>query len=175
MNQGSNDPKREVWQRGPIPGVPGLLQPAAHALAQASEEVEKYLEGFSPDLLWVKPAGMASVGFHLQHIVGVIDRLFSYAEGGPLSESQLAYLKREGNPGENGMSKEQLLANVQSKIQEAIDILKQTDTESLTEERFLGRAKIPTTKIGLLFHAAEHVQRHIGQLLVTAAWVSQEA
>jgi hypothetical protein len=28
----------EVWQRGPINGVPGLLQPVAHALLQVVED-----------------------------------------------------------------------------------------------------------------------------------------
>jgi len=31
----------------------------------------------------------------------------------------------------------------------------------------VGRARIPSTVLGLLFHAAEHIQRHNGQLLVT--------
>ncbi len=28
-------------------------------------------------------------------------------------------------------------------------------------------AGVPSTVLGLLFHAAEHTQRHVGQLLVT--------
>ena len=31
----------------------------------------------------------------------------------------------------------------------------------------VGRRKLPSTVLGLLFHAAEHTQRHTGQLLVT--------
>jgi uncharacterized damage-inducible protein DinB len=33
--------------------------------------------------------------------------------------------------------------------------------------RFVGRAKLPSTVLGLLVHAAEHTMRHTGQLLVT--------
>jgi hypothetical protein len=29
----------EVWMRGPVPDIPPLLQPAAHALLQCLEEV----------------------------------------------------------------------------------------------------------------------------------------
>jgi len=29
----------EVWLRGPLEGIPPLLQPAAHALLQAQEEL----------------------------------------------------------------------------------------------------------------------------------------
>lgn len=38
---------------------------------------------------------------------------------------------------------------------------------TLTEPRAVGRKQLPSTVMGLLFHAAEHVQRHVGQLLVT--------
>jgi uncharacterized damage-inducible protein DinB len=38
----------------------------------------------------------------------------------------------------------------------------------LTEHRAVGRAQLPSTVLGLLFHAAEHTMRHTGQLLVTA-------
>ena len=58
----------EAWQRGPVDGVPDLLQPVAHALLQAVEDVEKEMKAFPSDLLWEKPAGVASVGFHLKHI-----------------------------------------------------------------------------------------------------------
>jgi hypothetical protein len=34
----------------------------------------------------------------------------------------------------------------------------------LTDERHVGRARLPSTVIGLLFHGAEHTQRHAGQV-----------
>ncbi|MEI9810890.1 MAG: hypothetical protein WDO16_25110 [Bacteroidota bacterium] len=46
--------------------------------------------------------------------------------------------------------------------------MKTTDEAILTSVRGVGRAKIPSTVMGLLFHAAEHTMRHTGQLLVTA-------
>ncbi|HEY9490173.1 MAG TPA: DinB family protein, partial [Chryseosolibacter sp.] len=67
---------REFWQRGPVDGVPSLLQPVAHALLQAVEEADRYTIDFPPEFLWKRPADVASVGFHLLHIAGVIDRLF---------------------------------------------------------------------------------------------------
>jgi hypothetical protein len=42
----------EVWMRGPIDGVPALLQPAAHAVLQVQEELHELLKDFSDDLLW---------------------------------------------------------------------------------------------------------------------------
>ncbi len=67
----------EVWMRGPIEGVPALLQPVAHALLQVEEDVLKYTAQISSAQLWTKPGGNASIGFHLQHIRGVIDRMFT--------------------------------------------------------------------------------------------------
>ena len=71
----------EVWLRGPIEDVPALLQPVAHALMQANEEIHAKLKNFPNEILWEQPMDMASVGFHLQHIPGVLDRLFSYSKG----------------------------------------------------------------------------------------------
>ena len=87
--------KTEVWQRGPIEGVPALLQPVAHALLQAAEEAGRHTQNFSPERLWDKPANVASVGFHLLHIRGVVDRLFTYARGEALTTEQLKELSAE--------------------------------------------------------------------------------
>ena len=40
------------------------------------------------------------------------------------------------------------------------------------EVREVGRDRIPSTVGGLIFHAAEHTQRHLGQLLVTVRVLS---
>lgn len=44
-------PTLEVWLRGPLPNIPSLLQPVAHALLQAREEVEALSIGFPDDKL----------------------------------------------------------------------------------------------------------------------------
>src|SRR6476660_1951960 len=93
-----SSPKPEVWLRGPLPDVPALLQPVAHALLQAREEVVALMAGFPEQRLWARPAGVASVGFHLQHLAGTLDRLFTYARGESLTEDQTGALAREGNP-----------------------------------------------------------------------------
>lgn len=159
--------KPEVWQRGPVEGIPALLQPVAHALLQAREEVNVLMHNFPDQLLWEKPAGMASPGFHLEHMRGVINRLFTYARAEALNDEQLRYLSSEGTPYIDDEIAKKLVAAFNQQIDEAIEQLKQTDENSLTAPRGIGRAQIPTTVIGLLFHAAEHVMRHAGQLLVT--------
>lgn len=159
--------KLEVWQRGPVEGVPDLLQPVAHAILQAQEDAKRHTENFPDGLLWEKPYGVASVGFHLNHLSGVINRLFTYADNKKLTEDQLKFLKGEENPENLPLKLADLIGVFEETVQVALDYLRQTSTDDLTEFRGLGRAQLPTTKLGLLFHAAEHSQRHIGQLLVT--------
>jgi uncharacterized damage-inducible protein DinB len=156
----------EVWLRGKLPSVPDLLQPIAHAMLQAKEEINELMKGFDTLLLWKKPVGVASVGFHLQHIAGVQDRLFTYAKGDMLSEQQLAYLKNEGKEND-AVTVDLLIENLNHQTERSVEQLKQTDVNTLTEKRLVGRKQIPSTVIGLLFHGAEHTMRHTGQLLVT--------
>ncbi len=165
---------REVWQRGAVAGVPPLLQPVAHGLLQVVEDLDKYMRDFPPDKLWERPAGVASVGFHLLHIAGVIDRLFTYARGEWLTVDQLKALEVEKEVPAEPMEPSVLVGQVRRKVEYAIRQLKTTLESSLTKKRLLGRKKIPTTVIGLFFHATEHAHRHVGQLLVTARIVTHK-
>ena len=159
--------KREFWLSGHLSGIPSLLQPVAHTLLQARDEVNHCMTDFPEIFLWVKPGGMASPGFHLQHITGILDRLFTYASGEGLNEQQFAYLSNEGNEPERNGSVHDLLETMNRQVDKAIQQLSNTDETTLTEVRGVGRAQIPSTVQGLLFHAAEHMMRHTGQLLVT--------
>jgi len=158
----------EVWLRGPIEGIPDQLQPAAHALLQSTEDIEEYLKGFSENLLWQKPSGRASVGFHLQHLTGTLDRLMTYTKTESLSEEQFEFLRNEGNA-DTKTTSAHLIENFKQKVDEAVQYFRTLNGSDLTESRSVGRKKLPTTVLGLLFHAAEHGQRHVGQLLVTVS------
>ncbi len=160
----------EVWLRGPLPDTPPLLQPVAHALMQAREEVVALMDGFPDARVWERPAGVASVGFHLQHLTGVLDRLSTYARAEKLSESQLAALAREGQGEENVR---ELVAAFEVQVERTLAQLRHTDEGTLLEPRGVGRAHLPSTVLGLLVHAAEHTTRHVGQLLVTARIVQE--
>jgi uncharacterized damage-inducible protein DinB len=165
------DQKPEVWQRGPVENIAPLLQPVAHALLQAREELLAMMKDFPEEFLWQKPAGMASVGFHLQHLSGVIDRLFTYAGNEQLNERQLQSLLEENISENNNISAEILIARFSKQVDDALTQLQHTHESSLTEPRSIGRKKIPTTVIGLLVHSAEHTMRHIGQLMVTVRFL----
>jgi uncharacterized damage-inducible protein DinB len=165
----------EVWLRGPLPGVPAILQPVGHALLQAREEVEAIMKDFPEQKLWSRPAGIASVGFHLQHFSGVLSRLFTYARGESLDAAQKEALAAEQAPSRPNVTAEDLVQAFRQEVDRAIDALRTTDESSLTEPRSIGRARLPSTKLGLIVHAAEHTQRHVGQLLVTARILKAEA
>ena len=150
--------------RGPLSDVPPLLQPVAHALMQADEEVTALLNGFPDALLSARPGRVASVGFHLRHLTGVLDRLSTYAAGRALTEQQLEALEREEH---GGGSVRELVAAFGAQVETALNVLRETDEKVLLEPRGVGRAQLPSTVLGLLVHAAEHTQRHVGQLLVT--------
>ena len=156
----------EIWLRGPLDGITPFLQPVAHALLQAKEEINELMKDFPEHLLWEKPAGVASPGFHLQHLAGVLNRLFTYAEGKSLSEEQLTALKAEGKAEAAGNLQE-LLQIFNQQVEKSIEQLKVTAADELTEFRGVGRAQLPSTVLGLLVHGAEHTMRHMGQLLVT--------
>lgn len=157
--------KKEVWLRGEVvPGVSPYLQPAAHALLQAQEEINAFMADFPEALLWKSTAGEATPGFHLKHIAGVQDRLMTYAENKPLTEAQLAYLQNEK---EADSFLEDLLFILNTSFATTIDRMRQFRDEDMTEFRGVGRQQLPSTVAGLCFHTAEHTMRHTGQLLVT--------
>jgi len=164
-NNRTASPKQpEVWLRGSLPDIPALLNPVAHALLQAREEVGALMKNFPEERLWDRPGGVASAGFHLQHLTGVLDRLFTYARGGKLTTTQLAALTGEGH---GTMTVRELVEAFYQQVERSIEELRTIDESKLTNARKVGRGELPSTVIGLLVHAAEHVQRHVGQLLVT--------
>ncbi|MDB4878820.1 MAG: metal-dependent hydrolase [Gemmatimonadetes bacterium] len=164
----------EAWLGGPVAGVPPLLQPVAHALIQAREEVRRIVWELPDDVLWVRPAGLASAGFHLQHLTGVVDRLMTYARGEPLNAAQLAALAAEGEPPVPPLTSRALGLVFDAQVEAALIQLRSTPESELTAPRRVGRAGAPSTVVGLLVHAAEHCTRHVGQLLVTARVVAAD-
>ena len=166
--------KTEWWQRGPIEGVPAVLQPVAHILLQVKESASELVENLTIDEWNARPAGVASAAFHVRHISGVIDRLFTYARGDALSEWQFEALRSEGAELEaSGIAA--LLEALSARVDLAIAELRQVDPATLGEFRGVGRARLPSTVFGCLVHGAEHAMRHVGQLSVTTRIVRSAA
>jgi uncharacterized damage-inducible protein DinB len=133
----------------------------------ALEDILATVDGLSQDQLWRQPGGAPSVGFHLVHLAGSTDRLLTYARGETLSEAQRSALNNEQELREPYPSLDALLAGWREVVQNALRQIAETPESSLTEPRTVGRARLPTTVIGALFHAAEHAQRHVGQIVAT--------
>jgi uncharacterized damage-inducible protein DinB len=158
-------PVAEAWLRGPIAGIQPLLQPAAHAIQQVGEDVIPIVRELTPDQLWARPGGAAAIGFHLAHLPGSLDRLLTYSRSEPLSPDQLAALAAERTVHEDQPELERLLARFRATLEAAIDYLRTVSSDSLLLPREVGRKRLPSTTLGLIFHAAEHSSRHAGQIV----------
>lgn len=157
-------PRPEAWLRGSLPDIVPPLQPVAHALVQAGEDLARVVPTLATAELWAKPGGAAPAGYHVKHATGSLDRLVTYARGEALSAEQRATLAAEGLGGD---SADALLTRAQVAIDAALGHLRRVPAEALAEPRLVGRAQSPATVLGLLFHAAEHTTRHVGQLITT--------
>ncbi|MBA3341423.1 MAG: DinB family protein [Gemmatimonadaceae bacterium] len=133
----------------------------------ALEEVERAVSGLTKEQLWLAPGGAASCGFHLMHLAGSTDRLFTYARGEGLSDTQRAALAAERTP-DPRPTLDALLAGWRAAVDRGLRQLAGTDHVTLLDPRLVGKAQLPSTALGLLFHAAEHAQRHAGQIVTTA-------
>ncbi len=156
----------EWWQRGPIVGIPAVLQPIAHILLQVRESVGEIVGPLTAQEWNARPAGVASAAFHVRHIAGVIDRLFTYARGHALSVEQFAAIQLEG---QELLTEDvaTVLGVLSSRVDAALEELRTIDATTLGDFRGVGRAQLPSTVIGCLVHGAEHAMRHVGQLSVT--------
>lgn len=160
------------WLRGPVDGVVSLLQPVAHALIDADEDVQKALKGLSAEQIGRKPGNAAPLAFHVKHAIGSLDRLLTYARGEALSGAQLAALAAEKPMDVSAMTPDGLSAEFRAAIARAMNQLRATRETDLLVKREVGRAKLPSNTLGLLFHAAEHTARHVGQIVTTAKLVA---
>ena len=164
----------EWWQRGPVDGIPAVLQPIAHTLLQVRESAGELVEGLTEADWNARPGGVASCAFHVRHIPGVIDRLFTYSRGESLTPEQFTALRAEGDPlSEEGVAP--ALETLNTRIEESLAQLRAIDVQTLGDFRSVGRAQLPSTVIGCIGHAAEHAMRHIGQLSVTSRIVRSSA
>lgn len=159
----------EVWLRGAIPEIAPVLQPAAHAFLQVREELERLLPSCSVTEVWAAPGGAASVGYHARHLAGATDRLLTYARGEPLTEAQRARLGAESSIPEPRPDGRALFDELAASLDDAVRQLRDWSARAheLLDARAVGRHGLPSTVLGLLFHAAEHAQRHAGQVATT--------
>jgi hypothetical protein len=158
----------EVWLSGPVAGVTRELLPAVHALLQSLEDIPPAVEGLSTEQIWSRPGNAASIGFHLQHISGSLNRLLTYARGEQLSDEQIAASrieKESGSPPRDGATMQKIALTA---ITNAVEVMRQSPQSELFDAREVGRKKLPSNVFAILFHCGEHTQRHAGQIVTTA-------
>ena len=165
---------QEVWLRGPVEGILPVLQPAAHAMIQAGEDVVVAVSDLSPAQRWARPAGVASLGFHIAHLPGRLDRLLTYSRGASLSDGQLAVLAAERTVHDDRPALDRLLNGLAAGLDAAVAYLRTVPSEAILLPREVGRKRMPSSTIGLIFHAAEHSSRHAGQVVTLARIVIGE-
>jgi len=153
--------------RGPLDGIDPLVAPLFFSFQQAREDLARWTDGLSTGQLWTTPHEFGSVGFHVRHIGGSVDRLVTYLTGEQLSSEQMSALKAEHEP---GATREMLLEKLDADFRKAEQIVRGLKIADLTQARGVGRKQLPTTVIGLIVHMAEHTQRHVGQAISAAKW-----
>lgn len=161
----------EPWLRGPVDGVILNLQPVAHALLHASEELTRILPPLSAEQVWRKPGSAASIGYHVLHFNGTIDRMLTYAGGQGLSAEQFETLQieKQDRPEMDGAALLRLSAAV---LDRAAGALREIDDAMLDQPRAVGRMKLPATVRGLYYEIALHTARHVGQIATTAKLIA---
>src|SRR5690606_18481013 len=100
------------------------------------------------------------------HLANALDRLFTYARGEALDESQRAALRAEAVPHPE-LDAAALSAHLDRAIERALEQLRRTDPATALDDRRVGRQGLPSTVLGCLFHGAEHATRHAGQFITT--------
>jgi uncharacterized damage-inducible protein DinB len=107
----------------------------------------------------------------VRHIARSLDRFCSYAEGIPLSPEQFTALAGEMDANGNRQSiPSEFAESIENTRQRLEGIIRQPLDLAVS----IGRKRLPTTLAGLLIHAAEHTQRHVGQAITTAKVITAQ-
>jgi uncharacterized damage-inducible protein DinB len=155
----------EPWLQGTLTEFPVLQRAVLHSLQMAQEDTAKWCSTLDDREIHARPFGLPSVAFQLRHIARSLDRFCCYAEGVPLNEHQLAVLASEM---ENDGTRESIFSELSASLETTRRRLDVIVRQPLDTPIAIGRKHLPTTLAGLLIHAAEHTQRHVGQAITTA-------
>jgi uncharacterized damage-inducible protein DinB len=161
----------EPWLRGTLTDIAPVQRAVVHALELTKEDLRHWCGGLTDDVLNARPGGIAPLSFHLRHISRSLDRLLTYAEGGQLSEEQIAALKAEFD---GGPVRTLLFTELDAAIETSTARIRAFTTDHLAEPRKVGKKGLPTTVAGLLVHIADHAQRHVGQAITTSKIIAAQ-
>jgi uncharacterized damage-inducible protein DinB len=157
--------KAEPWLSGTLTDLPVVQRAVMHSLQMAEEDTSKWCGAFDDHELHARPFQLPSIAFQLRHIARGLDRFCCYAEGLPLTELQLQALSTEMDP---SGTRESIFKELSGSLETTRHRLDAIIRRPLDQPIKIGRKALPTTLAGLLIHAAEHTQRHVGQAITTA-------
>lgn len=159
-------PQVEPWLRATRTETPAVVRAVLHAIDLALENIQEATEGLTVTQIDARPFGVASIGFHLRHLTGALDRSLTYASGSGLSEEQFGSLVQEKTS--QGESRDLLLNRLRASATLAEKRLLKLVGADFEAPRAIGRKELPTTLGGIIVHIADHTQRHVGQVVTTA-------
>jgi uncharacterized damage-inducible protein DinB len=154
----------EPWLQGTLTHLPALKRAVLHSLQMAQEDTAKWCSTLDDREIHERPFGLPSVAFQLKHIARSLDRFCTYAEGIPLSREHLTALANEMDT--NG-TRDSIFRELEASLENTRRRLEVIVRQPLDTPIAIGRKRLPTTLAGLLVHAAEHTQRHVGQAITT--------
>ncbi len=160
--------QNEPWMRATHGELDPLRRGVVHALEQALEDAERWCAALTDQAMFARTAELPPVVFHLRHMARSLDRLLTYAEDRQLDEVQLAALRTEMAEG----GAEEVRREFREGLRGAIERVRAFSPGQYEEPRGIGRKRLLTTVGGLLVHCAEHTQRHVGQMVITAKLVA---
>jgi uncharacterized damage-inducible protein DinB len=155
----------EPWLRGTLSDVPVVQRALLHSLQMAEEDTYRWCRDLDETELHARPFQLPSVAFQLRHIARSLDRFCSYAEGTPLTPEQFAALAGEKD---GDGTRESIFSELEESLEKTRRRLDAIVRQPPDLPVNIGRKALPTTLTGLLIHAAEHTQRHVGQAITTA-------
>ena len=159
----------EPWLTGTITDLHPIQAALLYSFQQATQDLRQWTEGLTDEQIWRRNGSVASVGFHIRHIAGSVDRLITYAIGEQITDAQTSVLREEQS--ESGPGREELLQALEDRFFRSAEIVRRINAAELTEIREIGRKRIPVPLGLLLVHISEHTQRHVGAAIVTAKTV----
>jgi hypothetical protein len=157
----------EPWLRGPVPGIIAGLQPFAHEIMFAREELAHLFGEIDDDVVWKTPGDVAAIGYHIRHCSGSTMRMLTYLRGDALSAEQLEQLKAE-KVADPALGASALLQVANDALDAAMDAARSVREEDLDQPRLVGRKQSPSTVRGLFYEIAIHTSRHVGQVATTS-------
>ena len=157
--------KAEPWLRGTFYEVPPVQRALLHSLEMAEEDLTRWCRALTDQEIQSRPFGLPPVAFQIKHIARSLDRFLSYAEETPLTPEQFAALVSEMDA---KSETDEVFAELAAALAQTRRRLTAVYVKPLDKPVGIGRKSLPSSVGGLLVHAAEHTQRHVGQAITTA-------